>query len=39
MVYFFLSNSAIIAMPTAAIAATVMPIPGNMYWSAKDAGA
>jgi len=39
MVYFFLSISAIIAMPTAAIAATMMPIPGSMYWSAKDAGA
>jgi len=39
LVYFFLSNKAIIAMPTAAIAATIMPMPGSKYWSASDAGA
>ena len=25
-------------MPTIAIAATIMPIPGSKYWSAKEAG-
>ena len=36
--YRFLSISNIRA-PTTAIAATMMPIPGSMYWSANDAGA
>jgi len=36
--YFLLSNSAIIAIPTTAIAAMIPPIPGNRYWSATEAG-
>jgi len=36
--YLFLRSNAN-AMPTIAIAATMMPIPGRMYWSASDAGA
>ena len=36
--YFFLSISAIIAIPTATIATMIPPETGKKYWSAIDAG-
>jgi len=37
-VHFFLSSRKPSTAPTTAIAATVMPIPGSAYWSARDCG-